>query len=151
MPMKPESVNTMTKYIFDRKQEDGTLKAEAVFLEPWRWEAYYIDGTVLKQFDKIDEDHGVFHQFAEIDQTKLAQFRMVNDTTPPLILMCDPAAGNKLIHFYRNIGLDFMGEVKRIRLYFFGYETLSGQKVLTCIAPDGSIINTDDADKITVT
>ena len=42
-------------------------------LEKWVWIAIYKDGICLKQFD---ENTGIFHQFKEIDQSKLNVFIM---------------------------------------------------------------------------
>src|SRR3989344_4017226 len=82
--------------------------------EVWQWEAYFENGTVLKQFD----DNGLFHQFAEIDQGQLAVFKMVSRHYPQTytLLFSDPDM--KLIHFYRNTILDAGTSAEhRTRLY----------------------------------
>src|SRR3972149_5303149 len=70
---------------------DGVL--ENVPEERWQWLAIYSDNTSLRQFD-TDE---VFHQFKEIDQSKLKEFRMFSGSRF-FSLMFQP--GMKLIHFY---------------------------------------------------
>ena len=80
---------------------------------------------VLKQFG----DDGIFHQFAEIDQTQLAMFKMISPESPQTytLLFSDPSM--KLIHFYRNTVLNAgSGDEKHIRLYCFGYEKKVGAK-----------------------
>lgn len=136
----------MTKqYEFTR---DG--KPEQVSREAWRWEARYTDGSVLQQFD---DETGLFHQFAEIDQSQLHLFRMVHDTLPAHVLLFQPAK-MKLIHFYRNIVLDYMGgNPQRIRVYCFGYEHQDARgnvhKVVTMITPQ-EVVVTDNPDLVGV-
>lgn len=117
---------------------------EAVEPENWRWEAHYSNGEVLKQFD----DSGLFHQFAEIDQSRLFAFKMVSDDKPPYTLLFPE--GGKLIHFYRNIVLG-MGtpNMRKIRLYCFGYER-NGVKVILVITPTGEAVITNDVEKVCV-
>jgi hypothetical protein len=112
--------------------------------EVWQWEATYEDGTILKQFG----NDGIFHQFAEIDQTRLAMFKMTSTEYPQIytLLFSDPSM--KLIHFYRNIILNAgTGDEKHIRLYCFGYEKKIGTKVykvIMAITPTGGLIVTED-------
>ena len=115
---------------------------ETVELERWIWTAIYQDGTQLKQFD----DDGRFHQFREIDQTRLNAFVMStpDESHPPVILKFEP--GYKLIHFYRNISLN-NGAI-RIRLYCFGYESVNA-KVILVIMPDNRVVITENVDHIT--
>lgn len=118
--------------------------------EVWQWEVVYEDGNVLKQFG----DDGIFHQFAEIDQSKLAMFKMVSPQYPHTyeLLVSDPSM--KLIHFYRNTILNAGSEdEKHIKLYCFGYEKKVGgktQKILMAITPTNELIVTEDPDLITV-
>lgn len=134
----------MHKFI---RPETGNL--EEVEPEVWQWIAKYSDGAVLKQFD----DAGVFHQFREIDQTRLNLFRMVcpGITNKPVYSLGFVPGKMKLIHYY-----DRYGEVGRnrgntsITVYVFGYETIT-DKVLMMIMPDGEVIFTDDAEKVKVT
>jgi hypothetical protein len=112
--------------------------------EVWQWEATYEDGSVLKQFG----DDGIFHQFAEIDQSKLVMFKMVSPRHPQAytLLFSDPSM--KLVHFYRNTILNAgTGDEKHIRLYCFGYEKKVGakvQKVIMAITPTNNLIVTED-------
>ena len=117
---------------------------EIVPSEKWQWIAHYSDGTSLMQFDM----KGVFHQFKEIEQDKLARFSMVNNEQHFELLF---PKGAKLIHFYRNTIFE-MGTPNeaRIRLYCFGYE-VERVTVLLVIMPDGHLILTDDINKIKVT
>ncbi|TSC86764.1 MAG: hypothetical protein G01um101416_618 [Microgenomates group bacterium Gr01-1014_16] len=116
--------------------------------EEWQWEAYYEDDKILKQFG----DDGIFHQFNEIDQTRLAVFKMVSPRHPQTytLLFSDPAM--KLIHFYRNTVLNAgtAGE-QRSRLYCFGYEKKIGpqtRKVIMTITPANDLIVTEEPDLI---
>jgi hypothetical protein len=104
----------------------------------WKWEAHYVDGSVLHQKD----DDG-FHYIKEIDQKNLASFWMVSETTqPPIILQWKE--GRKLIHFYRVRTMDFGTPQELVfRLYCFGYEG-PNEKVIMTIMPDGSVIVSDE-------
>jgi|WetSurMetagenome_2_1015567.scaffolds.fasta_scaffold00223_12 hypothetical protein len=125
------------KWVFSR---DGV--PEEVERELWCWEAVYTDGTLLKQFD----DDGFFHQFGEIDQTRLSYFRMATGHSPPITMMFLP--GMKLIHFYRNARLNVgMENEVSLRLYCFGYQ-LGDHKVIMAIMPDYSVMLVDDMDRI---
>lgn len=136
----------MTMYRFYR---ESTGQWENVSPERWQWEAHYIDGTVLKQFD----DAGIFHQFREIDQSRLSYFSMVSsivycdsDNKSPIILQWNP--GYKLIHFYTNYKMFPLGGTEQsFRIYCFGYEC-QHNKVIICIMPDDGIIITNDHNKI---
>lgn len=117
---------------------------ETVEREPWRWVAVYADGTTLEQFDNI----GTFHRFAEIDQSKVTTFKMVHDSLPAVVLLM-PEGCDKLIHFYRKGRLDYMGEGggTPFRMYCFGYEK-AGINHYYVIAPDDSVIATDDFNRV---
>lgn len=129
---------------------------EAVELERWCWEADYRNGYTLRQFDY---ETGVFHQFKEIDQSRLVRFRMVCTDSymfgeqefpvaPPFVIEWD--SSYKLVHFYKNFILRFgTPEELRIKLYCFGYETC-GHKVIFAIMPDNQIILAVDAELIKV-
>jgi len=127
----------MTGWKFYR--EDGEV-IEAT-PEKWQWEADYSDGFTLKQFD----DYGRFHQFKEIDQSKLVSFRMVCEGAPQYIIRWKPEY--KLIHFYRVTSLENF--TIKVKLYCFGFET-DKVKVILFIMPDNSIIVTDDIDNINI-
>lgn len=115
----------------------------------WRWVAVYNDGTVLEQYE-LRDGQAFFHRFAEIDQSKLADFLMVHDTLATVTLRFDPAT-MKLIHFYRNQILHVRlhdgihQEQRKERLYYFGYEQ-DGVKHLTGLLPNGKIIVSNDPD-----
>ena len=100
------------------------------------WEAQYIDGTILK------EDT---HKFREIDQSKLATFRIVEADNPDRSFILQWKEGRKLIHFWRHILYDD----QKITLTCFGYEE-KGIKNLFVVMPDGGLIITDDIDSIKV-
>lgn len=137
----------MRNYIFQRPE---TGQVESVYKERWCWEAYYIDGSLLKQFD----DSGFFHQFREIDQSKLLSFKMVNhESLPAFTLIFNPKT-MKLIHFYRNIVLNVgTSEEKKIKIYCFGFEKKffgRTQKSLMAIMPNDELIATDNLDNLEV-
>jgi hypothetical protein len=98
-----------------------------------KWEAHYEDGTVLK------EDQ---NKFRDIDQSKLATFRIVDDDRSFILQWKE---GRKLIHFWRHILYDD----QKITLTCFGYEE-KGVKNLFVVMPDGGLIITDDIDSIKV-
>ena len=100
------------------------------------WEAHYQDGEVLK------EDT---HKFREIDQSKLATFRIVDADNPDRSFILQWKEGRKLIHFWRRI----LYEDQKITLTCFGYEE-KGTKNLFVVMPDGGLIITDDIDSIKV-
>ncbi len=118
--------------------------------EVWQWEVTYENGSVLKQFG----DDGVFHQFAEINQSELVMFKMVSPSFPQTytLLFSDP--NMKLIHFYRNAVLNAgTNDEKHIRLYCFGYEKKLGskvQKVIMAITPNNNLIVTEDPTLVSV-
>jgi hypothetical protein len=130
----------MTEYKFYR---EGT-GWETVAPERWRWVATYTDGTALKQFD----DNGIFHQFREIEQDRLARFDMVCEGKQPIVLQW--SHGRKLIHFYTNTILRFgASDERRFRVYCFGYEE-GKHKLIVMIMPDDGIVITDDHNRVKV-
>lgn len=120
---------------------------EPVQLEKWRWTAVFSDGSELRQYD---EETGLFHQFKEIDQTRLATFHM-SDGITKLTLIFNPET-MKLIHYYKRYVLDVGGNNTKITLYIFGYEstTKKGVKVLNVITPEGEVITTDTVENLLV-
>jgi len=118
---------------------------EDVREEKWKWEAYYSDGTMLKQFG----DNGLFHQFAEIDQTKLSIFKMVSEGKPCYTLLFDPLK-MKLVHYYKNYRLDMGAKNERfITAYCFGYQIKSRiEKMTIMILPSGETIVTENTDGV---
>lgn len=113
--------------------------------EDWCWEAYY-DKGVLKQFD----DEGWFHQFKEIDQSKLRVFKMVHETKPPFTLLFNDKM--KLIHYYKRYRLDIGTPLERsFTAYCFGYEVNTKGRVtksILVITPSGETILTENPDLI---
>ncbi|OGM76383.1 hypothetical protein A2210_01075 [Candidatus Woesebacteria bacterium RIFOXYA1_FULL_40_18] len=136
----------MLKHKFFRKDLEKWISAPP---EVWQWEATYEDGGVLKQFG----DDGVFHQFAEIDQERLAMFKMVSPeySQTYTLLFSDPAM--KLIHFYRNKVLNAgTADEERIRYYCFGYEKRIGTKVhktIMMITPTNDLVVTEEPALVT--
>lgn len=151
-----------------------TGKIEEVQREKWRWIAIFNDETKLKQFD---EKTGVFHQFKEIDQSKLHVFKMVSDENPKGYQILFNPSEMRLIHFYRRAVLNYMSKTPtRITLYIFGYEktvmpghlgidwdtidyskneTNEGKikkgrvyQTFMFIMPDGGVVITDDKTKV---
>ena len=139
MPAGPAA--TMADYKFFRRDLNQWI---LVSEEEWQWEAHLEDGTVLKQFG----DDGLFHQFTEIDQARLAIFKMVSRRHPQTytLLFSDPSM--KLIHFYRNTILNAGTSAElRTRLYCFGYEKKIGSKahkVILAITPANNLLVTED-------
>lgn len=117
-------------------------KPEKVEKEKWCWECVYTDGTIIKQFD----DDGIFHQFKEIDQSRLFAFKMVSDTFTHTLLWEE---GMKLIHYYDEYFLDVNGpNQRRITVYCFGYETAKEKRVFKII--NNEIVMTNGDQKVRV-
>ena len=140
-------ITASSRYKFFRKDLNKWISAPP---ETWQWEVTYEDGSVLKQFG----DDGIFHQFAEIDQKRLAVFKMVSSEYPQVytLLFSDPEM--KLIHFYRNSVLNAgTSSERRIRMYCFGYEKEIGNKVhkvIMMITPTNNLIVSEDQAVFTV-
>lgn len=114
---------------------------ELVEKEAYCWEVVYTDGSILKQFD----DLGVFHRFAEIDQSKLYAFKMVGEKTYTILF--EP--GMKLIHYYDNYRLHVnTPQEVSFRVYCFGYQ-LGKSKVITMIYPNEVVI-TSKPERVTI-
>lgn len=99
---------------------DPELKKDIdVARETWGWIAVYNDGTELHQFDEKTKR---FHQFKEIDQSRLNRFVMRAWHTNQLFsVLFTP--GMKLIHFYRIAVLEVgTPNERRVKFYFFGFE-----------------------------
>jgi hypothetical protein len=125
-------------YIYNDK-EKGTIPAP---VERWVWGVIYTDGTELKQFD----DEGIFHRFAEIDQSKVQMFIMYLHSNPfkRIDMPISPEAPVQLFHFYRNIVKQTLigEEVKeeRVRLYVFGWKEKGKSSSYHFILPDDRLI-----------
>lgn len=121
-----------------------TFQGNTIPKEEWYWIAEYEDST-LRQFD----DLGQFHQFKEIDQSRLRVFRMMSDNHSNIFtLVFTPEM--KLIHFYKNFMLEVgSGNEQFIRCYCFGYE-IKGQKMMVVITPSNEIVITTNTDLIKI-
>lgn len=140
------------KYLYSNKE---TGKDEIVLRELWEWEAIYNDGTNLKQFEDVEgQEHGIFHRFAEIDQSKLHVFRMTSTHSPQIYDLIFYPESMKLIHFYRhNILNAGTPEEVRLKAYCFGYEKEVNGKVVknvTLLLGNTAIV-TDNPDDINFT
>lgn len=125
----------MAKFFRDGKWED-------VQEERWQWVAVYNDNTFLKQFD----GEGIFHQFREIDQSRLKIFSMVSGMKH---IDVEFQPDMKPIHFYQVYGKIINGQNIQTKLYCFGY-AVRGRNHIFVILPDDNIAITDDAEKVTV-
>lgn len=104
----------------------------------WLWEAYYTDGSSIKQADG--------YKFADIDQNRLHAFVMTNPSYAPFVIRW--REGLKLIHFYRTRFT--IGEsCSKIRMTCFGYQEGSSKTILA-LMPDGGVIITDNVDGIVI-
>jgi hypothetical protein len=91
---------------------------ETVTKEPWRWVAIYADITgyedepdadgnpipiynysQLEQFE-VKDGAATFHKFAEIDASRLVEFRLVHDSFNPVTVIIPKDA--EPVHFYRH-------------------------------------------------
>ena len=131
------------KYLFNR---DGEV-IDAGEKEIWCWEAVYGDGQVLKQFG----DDGYFHQFKEIDQPRLHQFKMIHEEKPCYTLLFNPEK-MKLIHFYKKVVLNIGTEIEtHLTVYCFGFETKTHgrtNKVNLMLMPNGETVITEDTNLV---
>lgn len=113
--------------------------------EVWCWEAHYLDGTVLKQYD----DQGQFHQFKEIDQDRLIAFKMVSDHFDNSYTL-KFSKGMKLIHYYDNYILQAGSPYQsRIRVYCFGYED-GKEKLVNMIFPNNELVTTTKPEEVKI-
>lgn len=120
--------------------------------EQYSWKAVYEDGTSLFQYD---DDSMEFHQFAEIDQSKLHLFQIFNSSNqadgdiPVTTIIFNPAC-MKLIHFYKRYTMAMLTpEEQKFTMTVIGYETSNG-KVFSVITPQGEVIVTDDINNLQV-
>lgn len=112
-------------------------------LEKWAWHVLYKDGTELKQYD----DAGRFHQFKEIDQSKVAVFEMVSTENPALRHSIDMAQGfDQIFHFYRRSRLNIgTGAETHLCFYCFGAK-VGGVSIYHFIMPDNRLVITTNRD-----
>lgn len=134
------------QYKFFRKE---TNQWEVVEAELWQWEAYYLDGKILKQFD----DEYVFHQIREIDQLKLHVFKVVNSKNGQTFTIVW-GQNKKPIYFYRHIILNAGTPYEtRVKAYCFGYEYKNlgkTHKVIMMITPNNELVVTDNPDLVEI-
>lgn len=144
----------MTKYIH-------MPTGDEVQLEKWRWEAYYLDGTCIKQFDILSEELGEYHQFHEIDQNNLHVFKMVDGNGSSYALLFNPykarVGAAKLVHKYRGSikvvervnadGSVVADDPITAKSYLFGH-VVDGKGSFIVIAHTGEVIMTDDPDLV---
>ncbi len=120
------------------RPETGEL--EDVLPEIWKWEAHYSDGSILYQYNDFDSS---FHQFREIDFSRLCVFKMVsNDFTHSYTIIYEPSM--KLLHFYSNY---IYPTGDRLRVYCFGYEKNS-EKIINVILPSNELVITNDVSNL---
>lgn len=127
------------------KNEKG--ESENIPLEKWAWAVLYKNGTAIKQFG----DDGIFHQIGEVKQEEVELFILYNtDLTGKRIIIKIPE-GAKLIHKYRNFGFGFNTKnIRKERVYIFGYKKTASISHFNFILPDGRIIQSDtDTIKLT--
>jgi hypothetical protein len=128
------------------KLEKDTGELVEVAPERWCWEAHYINGEILRQFDPAT---GKFHQFKEIDQKRLYLFKMVSESGQEYSLIFDSST-MKLVHFYRRVVLEALtSRQQKMTYYCFGYEQkVFNKNVLTLliIAPDDKLFVTNTKD-----
>jgi hypothetical protein len=125
------------QYTFIR---DGV--SEKVSPERWGWGVVYNDGTELKQFG----DDGIFHQFKEIDQSKVKMFVMYNldNQSKRIDVVVDPAR-TQIFHLYRNFILEVGADMgRRVKVYIFGTkDRKTGVTQYNYILPDDRILKAD--------
>lgn len=133
--------------IFKFKNPENQI--EDVEEEAFKWRVFYADNTSLEQFQ---EEGLIFHQFREIDKSKLVRSFQMIARDMDIIYTILPPVGSKLIHFYKNFiynaGTQFE---KRNRAYIFGYEqNIAGKihKTLWVISPTGELILCDDLSRL---
>lgn len=118
-------------------------KKEEVKPEIWMWEAFYSDGSSLKQFS----DDGVFHQFKEINQEKLAIFKVYSSHYPHDFTLFFEK-GMKLIYFYQRYCFNANSSLeKKFTIYCFGYQKKKEKKIFM-IMPNGGLVITNDAENV---
>jgi hypothetical protein len=131
-------------YMIYSFNENG--KEITVAIERWVWGVQYKDGSYLQQFD----DMGRFHQFKEIDHSKVHLFYMYKpeDQTKRVELLLSDTM--QIFHFYRNICLEMLTEQeKKIKIYCFGWkDKVTGAQLYNFIMPDDRLIFSSDDIKL---
>ena len=121
------------EYIFT----DAEGAQHPVATEKWAWAVIYDDNTELHQFD----DQGVFHQFKEIDTSRVKTFVMYAPSTGGRIDI--PVNEDmQLFHFYTRLSLE--DGVRQLTIYCFGWKSRStGAMTYHYILPNDTQIITD--------
>lgn len=128
-------------------EEDG--KEVEVPLEEWVWHVVYEDGTELHQYEREADENGKrrFHQFKEIDQTKVKVFEMMNTKDTGLRYSIDITEHvGQIFHFYRRSRLN-IGRPDETKVVFYCYgAVIDGVSVYNFILPDNRIVTTTNRD-----
>jgi hypothetical protein len=126
-----------TKWIFNRKQENGTTVPEEVKPERWAWLVVYKGGNgILRQFG----DDGAFHQVGEIEQELVELFQLYKPEQPERRISLYIPEGARLVHKYkRYVFRTQTGEERRETVYVFGYKH-DGRHYFYYIMPHDEII-----------
>lgn len=118
-------------------------------LEKWAWHVVYDDGSELHQFDRDEDADGKrwFHQFKEIDQSRVKFFEMVNVENPKLRYSIDVTMDvGQVFHFYRRSRLNIgTPQETKVCFYCFG-AVVNGTSIYHFILPDNRIVITTNRD-----
>lgn len=121
-------------------------------LEDWVWHVVYTDGTELYQFGREVEADGKrrFHQFAEIDQSRVKVFEMMSTKDTGLRYSIDVTEEtDRLIHFYRCSRVEIgTPREQKLTFYCFGYKLkgLDEVSLYHFILPDNRLVVTTNRD-----
>lgn len=106
--------------------------------EKWAWGVIYNDGTELKQFC----EDGTFHQFVEIEQSKVQMFIMyqLENHNKRIDLVTE---GKNIFHFYRHTTFSMLTpEQRKVQVYCFGYKD-KDKTAYHYILPDDRVVIAD--------
>ena len=106
---------------------------ENIALERWGWGVVYTDGSELHQFGA----DGVFHQFKEIDQSRISIFSLYLIGDMETSIHIPMQEGMQIFHFYRNIRPHY--DSKFHKVYVIGYKH-DGKIVHHFVLPNDSIV-----------
>lgn len=112
-------------------------KEEEVALEKWAWEVTYVDGTVLKQFG----DDGTFRQFREVEQDRVAEFRLTwTGQGPATTHRLYVKEGMKLFHFYQRHRFQGIGMDLTPTVHVFGCKSPGTAGTYLYVMPSGDVL-----------